>query len=320
MYTVEDNVDSVRSAAVVNGVIDELCMAVQRRRAQAGHIAVAALGGSALLSSQYGEAAFMQVDCCQAARGRSLAPTEAVQSFLAEECAPIQAGPTRRTVMVLDSLSAFLFWDAAQGLQLLEQLTREPRLSAVLALVHTDMHPAWEVEEVRRLTSGTLEIRAAQDGAAPRRADGTLVLSLKRRTGRMRVEKEEYRVLPDGSLHRSPLAPADAGIPAAGALHGTAHGSRVSQARQVDPVRGGMRLSLTDTERAARNGVVLPWEHSQAGCASQDDLQPVALPGQRVAPDDAGATPAGMGFILYDRDSDNDDVDSDEDPDDDLDV
>ena len=73
-------------------------------------------------------------------------------------------------------------------------------------------------------------------------------------------------------------------------------------------------------ERAARNGVVLPWEQSQAGCTSQDDLQPVALPGQRLAQDGAGGTHAGMGFIVYERDSDNDDVDSDEDPDDDLDV
>ena len=46
-----------------------------------------------------------------------------------------------------------------------------------------DMHPAWEVEEVRRLASGTLEIRAAQGNTPPRQADGGLVLSLKRRTG-----------------------------------------------------------------------------------------------------------------------------------------
>lgn len=73
-------------------------------------------------------------------------------------------------------------------------------------------------------------------------------------------------------------------------------------------------------ERAAKEEVVLPWEHSQAGCATQDDLRPVALPGQRVAVRDADPTGAGKGFILYVRDSDNDDVDSDEDPDDELDV
>ena len=73
-------------------------------------------------------------------------------------------------------------------------------------------------------------------------------------------------------------------------------------------------------ERAAKKGVVLPWEHSQAGCATQEELRPVALPGQKVAAGNADPTGAGKGFILYERDSDNDDVDSDEDPDDELDV
>ena len=48
---------------------------------------------------------------------------------------------------------------------------------------YQDMHPAWEIEEVRRLASGTLEIRAAEGDTPQRQSDGTLVLSLKRRTG-----------------------------------------------------------------------------------------------------------------------------------------
>jgi hypothetical protein len=79
-------------------------------------------------------------------------------------------------------------------------------------------------------------------------------------------------------------------------------------------------LGVSAQESAARKEVVLPWEHSQAGCASQEDLQPAALPGQRAAPHGAGDARAGRGFILYERDSDNEDVDSDEDPDDELDI
>ena len=98
----------------------------------------------------------------------------------------------------------------------MEELTRNPCLSAVLAVVHAvwcafmhcclcrisevqatvrerppdvrvrgcqDMHPEWEVEEVRRMASGTLQIRAAEGNTPQRHADGTLVLSMKRRTG-----------------------------------------------------------------------------------------------------------------------------------------
>ena len=46
------------------------------------------------------------------------------------------------------------------------------------------MHLAWELEELRRLASGTMDIRSlAADAPAPRLADGTLVVSFKRRTG-----------------------------------------------------------------------------------------------------------------------------------------
>jgi len=55
---------------------------------------------------------------------------------------------------------------------------------ALLLSVRQDMHLAWELEELRRLATGTMEIRSlAADAPAPRLADGTLVVSFKRRTG-----------------------------------------------------------------------------------------------------------------------------------------
>ena len=95
--------------------------------------------------------------------GKGLAPALAVRKFLSalQGRSSGPSGPIRKTVLLLDSLSAFLFWDAEQvpgllwpvhsgcceeealtasawqALQLLEELTRQSCLSIVLALVHT---------------------------------------------------------------------------------------------------------------------------------------------------------------------------------------
>lgn len=71
-------------------------------------------------------------------------------------------------------------------------------------------------------------------------------------------------------------------------------------------------------ERAARDAVVLPYEHQGGGSAyssndARDYLPPAA--GGRGA----GAGESGLGHILYVRDSEEE-YDSDEDPDDDLDI
>ena len=84
---------------------------------------------------------------------------------------------------------------------------------------------------------------------------------------------------------------------------------------------GGMRLTLTQQESAARQSVLLPWEQRQAGAESQDEF--VSAKGKaNIAgkADNMQAAGAGAyGQIFYERDSETD-PDSDEDPDDDLDI
>ena len=71
-------------------------------------------------------------------------------------------------------------------------------------------------------------------------------------------------------------------------------------------------------EKAARDAVVLPFEHQGgSGKYAADDFRqylPAAAGGIGK-----GSGRDGLGHILYVRDSDND-CDSDEDPDDDLDI
>ena len=84
---------------------------------------------------------------------------------------------------------------------------------------------------------------------------------------------------------------------------------------------GGMRLTLTQQESAARQSVLLPWEQRQASAESQDEFvsaarkPSIASKADRVEAAGAGA----YGQIFYERDSETD-PDSDEDPDDDLDI
>ena len=80
---------------------------------------------------------------------------------------------------------------------------------------------------------------------------------------------------------------------------------------------GGMRLTLTQQESAARQSVLLPWEQRQVGAESQDEfVRPAGKASMALKAEGAGT---GYGQIFYERDSEAD-PDSDEDPDDDLDI
>ncbi len=83
---------------------------------------------------------------------------------------------------------------------------------------------------------------------------------------------------------------------------------------------GGMRLTLTQQESAARQSVLLPWEQRQAGAESQDEfVRATSKASADGEADSMKAAGAGYGQIFYERDSETD-PDSDEDPDDDLDI
>jgi hypothetical protein len=81
-------------------------------------------------------------------------------------------------------------------------------------------------------------------------------------------------------------------------------------------VAGGMRLELSEGERAAREGVRLPYEHQGHGARyTTGDFRD-------FLPQEAGGKGGGgrLGHIMYVRESDSEEADSDEDPDDDLDI
>ncbi len=86
---------------------------------------------------------------------------------------------------------------------------------------------------------------------------------------------------------------------------------------------GGMRLTLTQQESAARQSVLLPWEQRQAGAESQDEFvstnRKASTASSKVEPVQLAGEGASYGQIFYERDSETD-PDSDEDPDDDLDI
>ena len=124
-------------------VVRELTAAVRQGRAQAQHVLWAALGGSCQPGCQTSQAQLTLVDCCPADKGVCLSSRAALLQALscdprASACRPAGAcaeppeavaravaasaserpaargGPARATLLVLDTLSALLFWDAAQ--------------------------------------------------------------------------------------------------------------------------------------------------------------------------------------------------------------
>jgi len=155
-------------------------------------------------------------------------------------------------------------------------------------------------------------------------AHGRLEVRTQRSTGRWNVEQHLFALRPAGavSLWRMPEAPTaqqvvEAAVAKAKSSKEEANNLGKELMAKMD---GGMKLTLSEQEREAKNKVVLPYEHrGDSSLYSTDDFTTYLPPA-------AGGTGAGsgkdkLGHILYVRDSDDElEYDSDEDPDDDLDI
>ncbi|CAL8471168.1 g10710 [Coccomyxa elongata] len=234
----------------------------------------------------------------------------------------VAAGPPSLAV-IIDSLSSLLFLHPEQQvLEFVDRLQRMPSISCIFATLHLDLHETRTVQALERAAACVAQlIPMAADPSGTPVADTCLEVRLKQHTGtsagRVKVVRRWYQLLVDGSLLEvdpdlaatSAAAKASTSTTPAPPLTGSAgNGEARKEAAALavlsEKMGGGMRLTLTEQEAAARQSVVLPWEQRQNGAQSQDDFNKEAA--------------TGLGQIIYERDSETD-PDSDEDPDDDLD-
>lgn len=250
-----------------------------------------------------------------------------------------------KTCVVIDGLSSLLQrHPPLQVIQTLAQLQRSA--SCIVAVLHTDLHPSHVSASVQHLASCVVRLHNISglhftlvQQQIHKTPHGLVDFMYKRRTGRVRVEMQAYTLGTGGSidLYNAPVgvsvtahqlvatslaqppaaAPMQEPVGAQPAASSAAPDASAVNSKLEEAV-GGMRLSLTEAERAARERVVLPFEHQGRGKLYQTgdfkDYLPVAAGGHA-----AGSGEEQLGHILYVRDS-SEEYDSDEDPDDDLDI
>mmetsp|Transcript_26823 Transcript_26823/g.75531 ORF Transcript_26823/g.75531 Transcript_26823/m.75531 type:complete len:368 (-) Transcript_26823:533-1636(-) len=258
-------------------------------------------------------------------------PTTDLSNLPAMEAAltaELRRGVERSVCVVIDCLSMLLSAHPPHEVAgLLYRLTLLPAVSSCVALLHGGGGGggAAAVRAVATVAVRTLGVPPLQAEGAPSAAGahGVLDVRLQRHTGRVFVDQELFTLLPEGGLLLSPVPqPPTAQQLAAAAI--TKAASSKQEAEQLAKemmvkMDGGMKLTLTEEERAAKEAVVLPYEHrGDRGLYDADDFT-------HYLPPAAGGVGAGsgkekLGHILYIRDSDEGEYDSDEDPDDDLDI
>ncbi|KAL3140510.1 hypothetical protein ABBQ32_005093 [Trebouxia sp. C0010 RCD-2024] len=245
--------------------------------------------------------------------------------------------------MVLDSLECLLEHAKLQEvLHFLEDMRRHACILSICAGLHQDLHQPQVLAALTSLCTASLQLKPVEgllkEVAAQKRGKqggphGQLQLSLKRHTGRVRVEAELYSLHQNGSLQTFavPQEAITAQLLAAHAVQNAVSSQQKgasTQAQQVEAEeearlalltqQAGIKLTLTHQEQIARQAVVLPYEHQGSGQAYQTgdfkDYLPKAAGGQGN-----GTGQGSLGHILYVRDSASE-HDSDEDPDDDLDI
>ncbi|KAL9226537.1 hypothetical protein vseg_002339 [Gypsophila vaccaria] len=194
---------------------------------------------------------------------------------------------------------------------LLSNIRSNGQVSSAFWLLHSDLHDASTNAALEYMCSivASVEGIALQPGLSLLQQNvrkAKLRVRLKRRNGRVRLMLEDIHVEHSGVKF----------LPATS--------EEESMAQSLLP-KLQFNLELSEKEQLDRSKVVLPFEHQENDRANQIyDGRRSLLEGQNEIGIDAeklpGAENAGLGEIVYLRDSDDERPDSDEDPDDDLDI
>lgn len=342
LVLLQDSLPSVGGPNVVSKVAVDLCTAVKQRRAQAKEVLSVSLCGSSTAHTNACRDALgtdfsvlqLQEHCqrtieelAEAVIGHrpSTSAVASAETSTDDACPGnrpglngIAAGQPSLAV-ILDSLTSLLFLHPEQQvLEFVDKLQRTPSVSCIFATLHSDLHELRTVQALERAAACVGQLTPiAGEPSGTSLADTCLEVRLKQHTGRVKVVRHWYQLLVDGSLvdvdpdlaATSAAAKGPTSTAPAAPLPGSTSGEEARKEAAAlavlsEKMGGGMRLTLTEQEAAARQTVVLPWEQRQNGAQSQDDFKKEAA--------------MGLGQIIYERDSETD-PDSDEDPDDDLD-
>ncbi|XP_043393530.1 elongator complex protein 5 [Chelonia mydas] len=206
-------------------------------------------------------------------------------------------GPAGPVTVVLDSLSWLLLRQPLAAVcQTLERIPRAAahaglRVTRILALLHGDLHPPGLVETLHSLARAVVGVGPAPEGVGSRGDVPRLASMLQRKGTRKVLKKEEYYTVLAG------FTPKALGEPT-GSMPQDEEAESPSAADPTANLTFNLRLS--DTERQARDGLLLPFHFTAQKKSSLLEAS------------------ANAGKIFYEPDA-ADDLDE-EDPDDDLDV
>ncbi|KAK9918026.1 hypothetical protein WJX75_000667 [Coccomyxa subellipsoidea] len=333
LVLLQDSVSSFGGPAVVEKAAVDFCNAVKQRRAQAQKVLCMCLSDSsigyldsckgilgaelhALRTETHGNRALEELAEAIPGQGSAQpsgcsADSTADAPSTSGRAADSNAARQPSVAVIVDSLTSLLFLHPEHKvLELLDRLVQSQSVSCVLAILHSDLHEAQTVQALERMSACVAELMPPLEAGSA--SDVFLETRIKQRTGRVKVVRNCYQLLLNGSLQEvKPEAAAksatgkDASLPGGGVEGEDASKEGAALAALAEKMGGGMRLTLTQQEAAARENVVLPWEQRQHGALSQDEFK-------------EAAGNSGLGQIMYERDSDTE-PDSDEDPDDDLD-
>ncbi|BDA46560.1 probable elongator complex protein 5 [Coccomyxa sp. Obi] len=342
LVLLQDSLPTIGGPNVVSKVAADFCTAVKQRRAQAKEVLDISLRGSGtthtnacrhILGAELsvlrlqGDSERTLEELAEAVSGCRPSTSAVASAEISKDdvCSSNRASVSSAAAgqpclaVIVDSLSTLLFMHPEQQvLEFVDKLQRTPSISCIFATLHSDLHEMRTVQALERAAACVAQlIPVAAEPGGTHVADTCLEVRLKQHTGRVKVVRRWYQLLVDGSLLEvdpdsaatSAAAKAPFSTVPAASLPGSASGEEARKEAAAlavlsEKMGGGMRLTLTEHEAAARQNVVLPWEQRQNGAQSQDDFKKEAA--------------TGLGQIIYERDSETD-PDSDEDPDDDLD-
>mmetsp|Transcript_33966 Transcript_33966/g.86845 ORF Transcript_33966/g.86845 Transcript_33966/m.86845 type:complete len:354 (-) Transcript_33966:1343-2404(-) len=323
----------VAGQLVFREALAEMCTAVAERRAQAQRVVVialvsppesyAALAGRTscplttldCFSDPWG----WNADVRTASSGGAKAHTPALADLSQLRAALLADGPA--ACVAIDDLSALVATHGGpQVAALLADLQSCAHVSCCLAAWQLDRHAEQESVRVDGLAAARLLVRVAHGPGGSPGIHGHIRGETVKRTGCWHVEEGVFVISQGGDLTVMLKKPAPGPAPVSAIPAPTAGTQDPNNLAHDLMVRmdGGMKLTLTEQERVAKEQVVLPYEHRGAGDNAASDFR-------QYLPPAAGGVGAGsgkqkLGHILYARDSDEGEFDSDEDPDDDLDI
>ncbi|XP_024375976.1 elongator complex protein 5 [Physcomitrium patens] len=230
---------------------------------------------------------------------------------------------TERFVVLIDSVSVLLRYHTLPALtSFLSALRSCGQVSAVLWLVHADLHESRVVASIEYLSTTVIhvepQLQLPSEAKILNLRRGRIRVRTKKRNGRVREQVEEFFIELVG-VNFSPVT--------------LVKDMNPPTVMKTTTPKVQFNLDLSEKEREDRSKVILPFEHQGDGREAHiydgrpdpvdSQFRKLGLsrnPSKDNDSQNLGSSQGVVGEIHYLRDSDDERPDSDEDPDDDLDI